>query len=80
MGTFAPFSAILGALNLKEPLPALVAFDTAVFDKPLNLAEAAKTVDGVSKPAPIAVATAEPAIALFKNNLLSILTLLVYSE
>jgi hypothetical protein len=26
-------------------------FDTAVFDKPLNLAEAAKTVDGVSKPA-----------------------------
>jgi hypothetical protein len=73
MGTFAPFSAILGALNLKEPLPALVAFDTAVFDKPLNLAEAAKTVDGVSKPAPTAVATAEPAIALFKNNLLSIL-------
>jgi hypothetical protein len=47
-------SAILGALNLKEPLPALVAFDTAVFDKPLNLAEAAKTVDGVSKPAPTA--------------------------
>jgi predicted secreted protein len=39
-----------------------------------------KVTKEVSKPAPTAVATAEPAIALFKNNLLSILTLLVYSE
>jgi hypothetical protein len=70
----------MGKTNLNEPLPALATFDTAVFDKPLNFADAAKTVDGVSKPAPTAVATAEPAIALFKNNLLSILTLLVYSE
>jgi hypothetical protein len=33
-----PFSAISGALNLNEPLPALATFDTAVFDKPLNFA------------------------------------------
>jgi hypothetical protein len=38
--------------------------------KLLNFSEAAKTTDGVNKPAPTAVATPEPAIALFKNNLL----------
>jgi len=33
----------------------------------------AKAIEGVSKPAPTAVATAEPAIALFRNNLLFII-------
>jgi hypothetical protein len=43
-----------------------------VSDLALNSAELANTIEGVNKPAPTAVATAEPAIALFKNNLLFI--------
>jgi hypothetical protein len=69
-GTTAPFSAIFGALNLNVPSAAPAAELFAASDKALNFAEEAKTILGVSNPAPTAVATADVAIALFRNNLL----------
>jgi hypothetical protein len=73
-GTTAPFSAIFGALNLNVPLAAADAALTVASDVALKESEAAKIILGVRSPAPTAVATAELAIALFKNNLLFIVS------
>jgi hypothetical protein len=79
-GTTAPFSAILGALNLNLPLDAPANVPAIVADFALKPAVLANTAVGVNKPALTAVATAEPAMAFFKNNLRSILFLLFYNE
>jgi hypothetical protein len=58
---------------VKEPLPADAAAASILDEIALNASEFAITARGARSPAPIAVATAEPAIALFKNNLLFII-------
>ncbi len=59
-----------------KPAPAPANAALAASDLVLKSAEFANVIVGVSKPAPTAVATADPAIALFKNNLLFIFLLI----
>ena len=75
-GTTAPFSAMSGALILispegvlsAEPKSLLMASSTFLASK-AALGQAARTVRGLSRPAPTATTTAEPARVPFRNDL-----------